>query len=65
MRAPDRALADPRLAILYDILDGDRSDLDAYLSIAEEVKAGSVVDIGCGTGSLAVKLASRVERWLV
>lgn len=58
MRAPDPAFADPRLAILYDVLDDDRSDLDAYVAIAEEVGAASVVDIGCGTGSLAVRLAS-------
>lgn len=57
VRAPDPAFADPRLAILYDILDEDRSDLDAYVAIAEEVSAASVLDIGCGTGSLAVRLA--------
>ncbi len=57
MRAPDAAFADPRLAVLYDVLDADRSDLDAYMAIADEVGAGSVIDIGCGTGSLAVRLA--------
>lgn len=59
MRPPDPAFADPRLAALYDILDDDRSDLDAYEALAEEVAARHVVDIGCGTGSLAVRLASR------
>lgn len=59
MRTPDAAFADPRLAVLYDDLDGDRGDLDAYLAIAQEVAARSVVDIGCGTGSLAVLLAAR------
>jgi len=57
VRAPDPAFADPRLAFLYDVLDDDRSDLDAYMAIAEEVSASSVIDIGCGTGSLAVRLA--------
>jgi len=57
VRAPDPAFADPRLAVLYDVLDDDRTDLDAYLAIADEVGAGSVIDIGCGTGSLAVRLA--------
>lgn len=57
MRAPDPAFADPRLAVLYDALDDDRSDLDAYVAIAEEVAAARVVDVGCGTGSLAVRLA--------
>ncbi|GAA1154148.1 class I SAM-dependent methyltransferase [Nocardioides aquiterrae] len=58
MRAPDPAFADPRLAALYDDLDGDRADLDAYLAIVEELGVSSVVDIGCGTGSLAVRLAA-------
>jgi SAM-dependent methyltransferase len=58
MREPDPAFADPRLAGLYDVLDADRSDLDAYVDLAEEVGASSVVDIGCGTGSFAVRLAA-------
>lgn len=57
VRAPDPAFADHRLAVLYDVFDDDRSDLDAYVAIAEEVNASCVVDIGCGTGSLAVRLA--------
>jgi SAM-dependent methyltransferase len=57
VRPADAAFADPRLAQLYDVLDGDRTDLDAYVAIADEVGAGTVVDIGCGTGSLAVRLA--------
>ena len=59
MRAPDAAFADPRLAALYDGLDADRRDLDAYLAIADELGAHRVVEIGCGTGSLAVLLAAR------
>lgn len=58
MRAPDPAFADPRLAALYDVFDDDRRDLDAYVAIAQEVAANSVIDIGCGTGSLALRLAS-------
>ncbi|MFT4082031.1 MAG: class I SAM-dependent methyltransferase [Nocardioides sp.] len=57
MREPDAAFADARQAVLYDALDGDRSDLDAYLAVIDEVSARRVVDIGCGTGSLAVRLA--------
>lgn len=58
MRQPDAAFADPRLAVLYDVFDDDRSDLDAYVAVAEEAAARSVIDIGCGTGSFAVRLAA-------
>ncbi|OIJ28244.1 class I SAM-dependent DNA methyltransferase [Nocardioides luteus] len=57
MREPDAAFADPRQAVLYDVLDDDRSDLEVYVAIAREVGARRVVDVGCGTGSLAVLLA--------
>ncbi|MEU0266865.1 class I SAM-dependent methyltransferase [Nocardioides sp. NPDC006303] len=57
MREPDAAFADPRQAVLYDVFDDDRSDLDAYVAIAGELGARHIVDIGCGTGSLAVRLA--------
>ena len=57
MREPDATFADPRQAVLYDVFNNDRSDLDAYVTIADEVEAHNVVDVGCGTGSLAVRLA--------
>lgn len=56
---PDPIFAHPRLAALYDLLDGPRSDLDNYLAIACELRAASVLDIGCGTGELACMLAHR------
>lgn len=49
----------PRLAAIYDPLDPDRSDLDAYVLMAEEFGARRVLDIGCGTGVFALLLADR------
>lgn len=57
--APDPIFADARLARIYDDIDGDRTDLDHYESIVEELGASSVIDIGCGTGVLAIRLAQR------
>ena len=54
---PDAIFADPRLARIYDAFDGVRGDLPAYLGIAGELGAGRVLDVGCGTGSLAILLA--------
>jgi len=56
---PDAHFAEPRLAELYDPLDPDRSDLDAYAAMAEEFGARSALDVGCGTGTLACLLARR------
>ncbi|MFS8104424.1 class I SAM-dependent methyltransferase [Lentzea alba] len=54
---PDLIFSDPRLARIYDVFDGPRDDLELYLGIADEVGASSVLDVGCGTGCLAVLLA--------
>ncbi|CAB4603516.1 MAG: class I SAM-dependent methyltransferase [Actinomycetes bacterium] len=56
---PDRIFAEPRLAAIYDAIDGERSDLDHYEAILDEIGAGTVLDIGCGTGELACRLARR------
>jgi SAM-dependent methyltransferase len=55
----DDCFAHPRLAAIYDPLDPDRSDLNAYLELAEEFEAHRILDIGCGTGVFALLLADR------
>lgn len=49
---------DPRIAAVYDIFDSDRSDLDAYVATVLELGAVCALDLGCGTGTLAIKLAA-------
>lgn len=55
----DAIYAHPRLAPIYDAFDGGRDDLTAYLDLVDELGAQKVLDVGCGTGSLAVRLAAR------
>src|SRR5699024_6279251 len=55
---PDATYAEPRLAACYDTFDGLRDDLDHYQQIIAELDARSVIDVGCGTGSLATRLAA-------
>ncbi|MCC3278681.1 class I SAM-dependent methyltransferase [Arthrobacter sp. zg-Y40] len=54
---PDQLYENPRLAAIYDALDPERSDLGPYLFMVREFDARTVVDLGCGTGVLALELA--------
>ena len=56
---PDPIFAEPRLAAIYDAFDGERDDLAAYVEMVDEFSARHVLDVGCGTGTLACLLAER------
>ena len=54
----DLIFEDPRLVAIYDVFDGQRTDLDPYVSMVTELRAKSVLDLGCGTGCFARLLGS-------
>jgi SAM-dependent methyltransferase len=57
---PDAIFADPRLAAVYDAFEAQRPDLDVYEAlIVDELGARSLLDVGCGTGTFACRLALR------
>ncbi|MDQ1105062.1 class I SAM-dependent methyltransferase [Nocardioides zeae] len=55
---PDPIFDHPRLARVYDALEGDRSDLDAYVDLVRDDGARRVLDVGCGTGTFACRVAA-------
>ena len=58
----DAGFAELRLAAVYDPLERDRTDLDTYVAMVKEFGARSILDIGCGTGTLACRLGSAASR---
>jgi ubiquinone/menaquinone biosynthesis C-methylase UbiE len=55
----DRIFEEPRLVDVYDFFDSaERPDLDPYIAMTDEFGAKSVIDMGCGTGILACRLAA-------
>lgn len=54
---PDPIFDHPLLARIYDAFDGNRDDLDLYVDLIRGLGAQQVLDVGCGTGSLPIRLA--------
>lgn len=48
---------EPRLVATYDVECAGRWDHDFYLALADELGAGDVVDLGCGTGVFCADVA--------
>lgn len=58
----DVLFEDGRLAALYDEHCSGRDDTDFYVELASRLGVDSVVDLGCGTGVLAIELARHGRR---
>ena len=57
----DANFLDPRLAALYDAINSRTEDTEFYVRQAGRTSK-AIVDIGCGTGALALPLAHRGHR---
>lgn len=50
---------DPRLVPLYDAWGVDRPDIPFWLALVEDLRASTILDVGCGTGEITVALVER------
>lgn len=55
----DQIFENPRLVAIYDAFDGERWDLDHYVSLTKELGSKSILDVGCGTGCFVHRLAAQ------
>ena len=53
----DKHYVDPRLVELYDIENPRGADTNFYVNLASELKARTILVLGCGTGLLTRELA--------
>lgn len=51
--------SNPKLVALYDTLNPLGADSEFFCKQAEELKASTIIDLGCGTGLLTCELAKR------
>jgi len=54
---PDAIYSHARLAPVYDHFEADRADLVPYAALADQLDAREIIDLGCGTGCLALTVA--------
>ena len=63
---PIPEFTDPRQVAIYDAVNSYEpgTQPDFYLGVAEEVSAETVIDLGCGTGVITLKLARKGYRMI-
>lgn len=57
--------SDPRLVPLYDVDNPSGPDHDYFRTLADEIAAETIVDLGCGTGLLTLTLVGDGRRTVI